>query len=245
MRLILEGVALGEQEVGGCGGLRDGGRSREKSKIFKQIKENQTIKRMSRGGKRLGAGRKPIAVKSIAAKGAARTPAPQRSRKSKKVPPQTSAKSKLTPRQTTFLHGIAELKSQERAALDAGYSPSTARHAHRILEGANVSAEFQKILLKWVDPYKIGQRIAEGLDAVKTKFCQRKGVVTDSRDLVDYCTRRRYIVLAVKYAGYYVEGQEEAVEQVPSEADDNRRIAELLALAIEREEELARSKPTN
>ena len=165
---------------------------------------------MPRGGKRPGAGRKPIAVKSMAEKAAtaiARKPAPQRPSKSKKTPPQTSAKSKLTPRQMTFLQGIAELKSQERAALDAGYSSSTARHAHRILEGANVRVEFQKILLNWLDPAELAQRIAEGLDATETKFVRYKGVVTDSRDVIDYRTRLRYVVLAAKYTGYYVDKQ--------------------------------------
>jgi hypothetical protein len=203
---------------------------------------------MPRGGKRPGAGRKPIAVKSMAgkaAKASARKPAPRRSRKSKKAPPQTSAKPKLTLRQTAYLDGLSKLKSQEQAALDAGYAPSVARHAHRILEGANVGAELQRILRRWVDPEKLGQRIAEGLDAIETKFCRRAGVVTDSRDVIAYRTRLHYIKIAVKYTGYYVDGPQAAVEQVPSDADDDRRIAELLALAIEREEELARSKPAN
>jgi hypothetical protein len=145
---------------------------------------------------------------SIAAKAAtaiASKPAPQRPRKSKKAPPQTSAKSKLTPRQAKFLQGIAELKSQEQAALDAGYSPSVARHAHRILEGTNVRAEFQKILSNWVDPDKVGQRIAEGLDAMETKFCKHRGVVMDSRDVIAWSERRAYIEMAAKYAGYYVD----------------------------------------
>ena len=82
----------------------------------------------------------------------------------------------------------------------------------------------------WVDPEKLGQRIAEGLDAIETKFCRRVGVVTDSRDILAYRTRLHYINIAVRYTGYYVDRPQGAVEQVPSEADDNRRIAELLAL---------------
>jgi hypothetical protein len=129
----------------------------------------------------------------------------KKSKKSKKAPPQTSAKSKLTPRQAKFLQGISELKSQERAALDAGYSPSVARHAHRILEGTNVSAEFQTILLNWVDPDKIGQRIAEGLDAMETIFFRYRGAVTDSVNVIAWSERRAYAEIAAKYAGYYVD----------------------------------------
>ncbi len=106
-----------------------------RSPLASEIKEiqtnqrNQTIKRMPRGGKRPGAGRKPIAVKSIAAKTAkaiARKPTPQRTRKSKKKTRRKSVIAKLTPRQGKLLDGIAQLKTPVQAARDAGYSESTA-----------------------------------------------------------------------------------------------------------------------
>ncbi len=163
---------------------------------------------MPRGGKRPGAGRKPIAVKSIAAKTAkasVRKPAPQRTRKSKKKPLQTSAKPKLTPRQAKLLEGIAELKSQAEAARAAGYAPSTARNAHRILEGAKMSREFQSLLRRHVNPDKVGYRIAQGLDALETKLVTYKGVITDSCELINWDARRAYIEIAAKYTGYYVD----------------------------------------
>jgi hypothetical protein len=42
-----------------------------------------------------------------------------------------------------------------------------------------VRAEFQKILRRWIDPEKLGRRIAEGLDAMETRFFQSEGVVSD------------------------------------------------------------------
>ena len=149
-------------------------------------------------------------------------------KKSKKAPPQTSAKSKLTPRQAKFLQGISELKSQERAALDAGYSPSVARHAHRILEGTNVSAEFQELLCHWVDPDKIGQRIAEGLDAMETIFFRHRGAVTDSVNVIAWSERRAYAEMAAKYAGYYVDKQESVVDPIPNAEAAAQRLDELL-----------------
>ena len=131
-----------------------------------------------------------------------------------------------------FLQGIAELKSQERAARDAGYSPSTARHAHRILEGANVGAEIQKILRQWVDPDKIGQRIAEGLDAMETKFFHHGGCVVDQRDVIAWAERRHYAVLAAQYSGYLADRQEEPEISLP--ADPIKRIEELLAIGAAR-----------
>lgn len=191
---------------------------------------------MPRGGKRPGAGRKPVVAKQIAADAGVPMPdipVPQPSRKSKKSPPQTSAKSKLTPRQAIFLQGIAELKSQERAARDAGYSPSTARHAHRILEGANVRAEFQKILRQWVDPDKIGQRIAEGLDAMETKFFHHEGFVVEQREVTAWAERRHYAVLAAQYSGYHADRQE-AEHEISLPANPLERIEELLAIGAAR-----------
>ena len=192
---------------------------------------------MPRGGKRPGAGRKPAIAKQIAANAGARKPALQRPRKSKKRPQQTSAKSKLTPRQGKLLEGISQLKSQEQAALDAGYSPSAARSACRILDGPSVLAELGKILRRWIDPEKLGLRIAEGLDAMETRFFQSEGVVTDSRDVIAWGERRAYIEMAAKYAGYHIDKQEIAVAHVPSREDDDKRIEELFALATAREKE--------
>jgi recombination DNA repair RAD52 pathway protein len=76
-------------------------RSREKSRQIKENQRNQTIKEFKqikqsnvcpRGGKRLGAGRKPIAVKSIAAKAAKVSAAQTRAPAAQEIKENTSAK---------------------------------------------------------------------------------------------------------------------------------------------------------
>ncbi len=136
---------------------------------------------------------------------------------------------RLTPRQAKMLEGIAALKTQEQAALAAGYAPSTADSAFRILEGANVRQEFQTLLRRHVDPDKIGRRIAEGLDACETGLFQHDGMITDQLDLVNWDARRDYIEIAAKYTGYHIDKQEVAVEHDhTSLTDAGQRLDELL-----------------
>lgn len=64
---------------------------------------------------------------------------------------------------------------------------------------------------------KLAQRIAEGLDATEIKFFQHEGKVIQTVEVVDWEQRRKYIELAVKYAGYYVDKREVEAEQKPME----------------------------
>jgi len=68
-----------------------------------------------------------------------------------------------------------------------------AKCAHRILERPGVRAELEKILRRWIDPEKLGRRIAEGLDAMETKFAQVEGQFTDAREVIAWGERRAYI----------------------------------------------------
>ncbi len=61
--------------------------------------------------------------------------AAKQSKKNQKKPQQTSVNLRLRPRQAKMLEGIAKLKSQKGAALTAGYAPSMAESAFRILAG--------------------------------------------------------------------------------------------------------------
>jgi hypothetical protein len=45
---------------------------------------------------------------------------------------------------------------------------------------------------------KLAQRLAEGLDAVETKFFQKEGRVTDSRNVINWSERRNYLELACR-----------------------------------------------
>ncbi len=171
------------------------------------------------------------------AKAIARKPTPQRTRKSKKKPRRKSVIAKLTPRQGKLLDGIAQLKTPVQAARDAGYSESTARSAYRILQGANVRREFQSLLRRHVDLDKLGYRIAQGLDAVETKLFTYKGVITDSRELINWDARLAYIEIAAKYTGYHVDKQAVEVEYDESSLTDaGQRLDELLKRVAARTE---------
>ena len=117
-------------------------------------------------------------------------------------------KSTLTLRQAKYITGLSEGKSRRKAALDAGYSQACADNPRDTIEGPTVREELAKIMLRYVDPRKIGKRIAEGLDAVETRIFQHRGVITDSIDLVAWGERRKYIALAAEYAGYHGDDHE-------------------------------------
>ncbi len=171
--------------------------------------------------------RRPAAPTAPRARKAKAAPKTIKENQTKKVA--KGSKTELTPRQAKLLEGIAQLKSQRQAALAAGYSPATATHACRILEGANVRQEFQTLLRRSVDADKLGQRIAEGLDAMETKLVTYEGQITDRVDLVNWDARLAYIEIAAKYTGYHVDKQEVAVEHDESNlADAGQRLDELL-----------------
>ena len=62
--------------------------------------------------------------------------------------------------------------------------------------------------LRIVDRLKEHVRLAEGLDATETRFCQHQGIITDERQLVNWPERREYILAAAKLTGYYIDGPE-------------------------------------
>jgi hypothetical protein len=119
-----------------------------------------------------------------------------------------SAKS---PKRRRFVEGLIDGKSMRRAAVDAGYSESMAKNAGaRIMPGA--IAEFQALLSRKIPQSMLVQRIAEGLDARKTKFACFEGDFTDKRSMVDFEARRRYVELACKLMGYLKEKVEISTE---------------------------------
>jgi hypothetical protein len=114
--------------------------------------------------------------------------------------------SKLNLRKRLYLQGIVAGKSKRQAALDAGYSDQTALKAKASIETPDLQAAFARLVRQRVPAHKLGQRIAEGLDAMETKFFHNKGVVTDSRDVVNYTERREYAKLAATFGGYASDG---------------------------------------
>ena len=134
------------------------------------------------------------------AKKKAAVSAPGRARAAKKKTGKNRGKrKKLTPRQTKLLQGIVkEGKSTHRAALDAGYSPMTAKDPGELLDTIAMREAMARLL---ASPEKIAQRINEGLDAMETKFFQFEGKVSDSRNVIAWGERRMYADLASELKG--------------------------------------------
>lgn len=131
----------------------------------------------------------------------------------------------LNLRQRKYVQGVVDGKTKKHAALEAGYSVSAAENAAAIIEGSDVCAAFEKLIRHNVDPKKIAQRLAEGLDATETKVFQHNGEVTLTCDVVDYEQRRKYIALAAKLGGYHVDREEVQFTDVMSDLSDEELIA--------------------
>ena len=127
-----------------------------------------------------------------------RSPRAGQNRK-KKTGKKRDRKKRLTPRQRKLLKGIVEEgKSTHRAALDAGYSPNTAKDPGDLLDTIGMREAMQRLL---APPEKIAQRINEGLDAMETKFFQFRGAVQETREVVAWSERRMYADLAAELKG--------------------------------------------
>lgn len=117
---------------------------------------------------------------------------------------------KLTTRQRGFLEGKLAGQTDMRAALDAGYSESTARNAQqKILGRPSVARKFAEILeAAGISDERLAQRLAEGLDAREVKFFQHEGKVISKRTVVDYSQRGRHLEIALKLKGHLISKHE-------------------------------------
>ena len=98
------------------------------------------------------------------------------------------------------------------------YSQACADNPRYTIEGVTVREQLGKIIRRYVDPHKIGQRNAEGLDAMKTKFFEHEGLIADRCDRVAWSERRAYTAVAAEYAGYIYRSEE---------VDDGSNVSEL------------------
>jgi hypothetical protein len=126
-----------------------------------------------------------------------------------------------TVKQAGFVEGLIEGKSARRAALDAGYSESSADHATTEILPV-VERAFGEVIRKVIPVERLVQRLNEGLDAVEVKVAASEGKFTDQREFVDYGERRAYADLIVKLGGHFVptsriESQRPPVEDVCEE----------------------------
>lgn len=79
-----------------------------------------------------------------------------------------------------------------------------------------VQARAAQRLAAFIDPHLpvIAKRIIEGLDAEETKFFQKDGLVTDSRNVTSWSERRQYAETAMRALGIEAK-QIEAGDPVP------------------------------
>lgn len=99
-----------------------------------------------------------------------------------------------------FAAGVIEGKTQYQAAIDAGYSASTAAVACRVLL-PRAKITFRQILEHYAPLGKQAKKIAEGMDATKKSYFTYEGKVVDSREDADYLVRHKYLELAARLQG--------------------------------------------
>lgn len=118
---------------------------------------------------------------------------------------------KLSPRKRKYVKALAQGKTKKAAALEAGYSESTADVAKSHIETPDVRQAFQEIIRKRIPAEKIAQRIDEGLDALETqvfshvvgsKLKGNEKVEVTKVDKIAWSERRQYAALAAVYGGY-------------------------------------------
>lgn len=98
-------------------------------------------------------------------------------------------------RRRKVLNGLIAGKSLTEAALDAGYSESTAAVACRDIM-PHIREAFQEAMHRRIPIGKLAETISAGMTAEETQFFQKDGVVTDERNVIAWSERRRYSELA-------------------------------------------------
>ena len=112
-------------------------------------------------------------------------------------------------RQSKYVRGVLAGKTKKRAALDAGYSESTAKRTIAIDGRPPVAWLFTELLEKaGITDGLLARRIREGLDAKETKLAMRDGKITDSLTLIAFAERREMAQLALKLKGHLVDKHE-------------------------------------
>src|SRR5579859_7584900 len=102
---------------------------------------------------------------------------------------------RLTPKQRALIK--AKLKNpdatSEELARQTPYSSGTT--VREALSSKAVKARLSELMEKHPQLNREVRlkKLAEGLDAKETKFFQKDGIVTDSREVIDYPTRHMYL----------------------------------------------------
>jgi hypothetical protein len=127
-----------------------------------------------------------------------------------------SSKLSLNRKQCLYVEGVAAGKSRRRAALDAGYSLSSANNPGHNIERGRVREVFGELIRGAVSAELIAQRVREGLDAMEIKCFVHEDAVIYSRPLENFTERRHYAELAARFGGYYVDKKE---IEMPAQSD--------------------------
>lgn len=135
--------------------------------------------------------------------------------------PKNPVKRKPTARQAKFVKGLTEGKSARRAALDAGYSESSADHATTEILPV-VERAFGEVIRRAIPVERLVQRLDEGLDAVEVKIAVFEGKITHQKAFADYGERRAYAELIVKLGGHFVPTSRIESPRPPVDIEDVR-----------------------
>ncbi len=92
------------------------------------------------------------------------------------------------------------MKTKKECLLEAGYMESTSNKPN-LVETEDFKVAFQQLLRKKIPLTKVVRRIREGMDAVDTQFFQKNGIVTDSRDTINWAERRNYTNMYAQMSG--------------------------------------------
>ena len=120
----------------------------------------------------------------------------------------SGVKLKLTEKRYWYLAGLRAGVSRRRAALDAGYSLSSANNPGHNIERGRVREVFAELIRSTVPPGLIALRLREGVDAAEIKCFVHEGGLIYSRPLVNFTERRHYVELVARMGGYYLDKQE-------------------------------------
>jgi len=161
--------------------------------------------------------------------------------KAKRKGSASASSPKLTMRERKFIAGLAAGKTQKQAAIDAGYSQKSADClAYQTLQKATVQTAFQKILEKQgITDEKLGEVLAEGLDATKVIACNviapnaegmkdANSMTKDFIDVPDFIARHKFLDTALKLKRHYPAEQVEVdttIEDISAKAAQYEREA--------------------
>ena len=123
---------------------------------------------------------------------------------------------KLTLKQRAWLKAYFETFNATEAARRAGYKCRNEEHLRNI--GAQNYTKLCREIEKWIDEHgfsdaHLKQKILEGMEATETRFFSHEGRVVETKEVIPWEVRRRYIDMACKVKGLYAPEKLEVEEK--------------------------------